>query len=104
MQNPFEALSTVKLTSAVTNSTLVIPNAIQDVMIYNGAANAVYFRFNPAGDATVAAVPTGTLVDRLGCIPPGLTKTFEISPGGSTLNYIADTAGGVLVVSLGEGN
>ena len=105
MQNPFAVASTAKLASTVSNQTLALPGGFDSMLIYNGSTAVVYFRVNPTGSAaTAAAVAGATLVDGLGHIPGGVTEVFTIPSGGGTLNYIADTTGGALVVTLGSGS
>ena len=104
MQNPFAAASTAKLTSTVANQTLAIPNGFENMLFYNGGTAVVYFRMNPTGAAnTAAVVPGAALVDGLCCVPPSVTEVFAVPPAGGTLNYIADTTGGTLTLTLGSG-
>ena len=105
MQNPFAPTATAKLTSTVANQTLAIPNGAEDLLLYNGSTAVIYFRMNPTGAAAVVAVvPGGTFVDGLCCVPPSVTEIFTVPSGGGTFNYIADTTGGPLILTLGSGS
>ena len=104
MQNPFAVASTAKLNSTVTNQTLALPTGVENLLLYNGSTAVIYFRVNPTGVTAPAVVPGAALVDGLGCVPPSVTEVFTVPPAGGTLNYIADTTGGTLTVTLGMGS
>ena len=90
--------STAALTSTTSSQTLAVPVGSSSLVVYNGGANPVYLAY-----AASVAVPGSTLVDGVFCMQPGTTQSFCKPPDATTLAYIAATAGGVLVVSVGEG-
>ena len=102
MDVPFTPQGTIELTSAAADASTPIPANADTVVLYNGAANPVYFRF----DSTAAVVPNGgAVVAGLGCIAPGSTQSFSVprSTAPGVMHFIAKTAGGILVASFGNG-
>jgi hypothetical protein len=96
---PFHASKTVRLASTASSQTVSIPAGFDDMVIFNGSTFPVYVKY-----ADSVAVPTlGTFVDQLICIQPNTSQTFNNRDGGGTLAYIADGAGGTLVISIGAG-
>jgi len=86
----------VVLASTLASQTTVVP-AGGTLVVYNGAANPVYLTFG----ASVAVPGTGNWTSDLLIVQPSTTQAF--ANGGGTLAYIASTAGGLLVLSVGEG-
>lgn len=95
---PFTASQTVKLTSTTSSQTVTIPNGYNTLEVYNGGLYPVYIKY-----AATVAVPSTTWVDSVVCIQPATTQVFANPPGGGVLAYIAETSGGSLVLSVGEG-
>lgn len=97
--SPFRCGQTVKLTSGLTSQTVVISASASTIVVYNAGANPVHL----AHGATVA-VPTATPSAVL-TVAPGSTQSFDVSDArtGTSLSYIAETAGGLLYISWGEG-
>ncbi len=87
----------VVLTSTTASQTTTVPGGNGTLVVYNGAANPVYLTFG----ATAVIPAAGTWTSDLMVIQPGTTQTFAAS--GGTLAYIASTAGGALILSVGEG-
>jgi len=95
----FTPLSTVVLTSTTSSQTTTVPANSGNMVAYNGGTNTVYLTF-----ANSLAVPTtGTWTASVIAVQPGTTQTFTIPPAGGTLAYIAETAGGELILSVGQG-
>ncbi len=96
---PFHSSKTVKLTSTTSSQTVAVPAGFDDIVIYNGGNYPVYLKYG-----TSVAVPVvGTWTDKLICVQPGTTQTFNNRDGGGTLAYIAETTGGTLILSVGDG-
>lgn len=68
--------------------------------LYNAGANIVYAAFG----ASVTVPVVGTWTPGLIAVPPGATQLLANPNSGSSLAYIAETAGGTLILSVGEGN
>jgi hypothetical protein len=96
---PFTSSQTVKLTSTTSSQTVVVPNGFNSLSIYNAGANPVYFALG----ASVAVPTVGTWVPGVIAVQPSTTQVFATVPMGGTFAYIAETAGGTVVVSVGEG-
>ena len=99
MAEPFTVSSTVVLTSTTSSQTTAVPAGGSSIIVYNGGANVVYLTFA----ATVAVPTTGTWTPNVIAAQPETTQSFGISRDGGTLAYIASTAGGLLVLSVGSG-
>lgn len=97
--NPFRCGQTVKLTSTTSTQTLTIPTSASTLVVYNAAANPVHL-----AHAATVAIPTSTPSAVL-TVAPGSTQSFDLSDArtGASLSYIAETAGGALYLSFGEG-
>ena len=95
----FTASSSVLLTSTTASAATVIPAGNDDLLIYNGAANAVYM----AWAANVAVPAAGVWGAGLIIIPPGVSMKIGCPIAGGSLAYIAATAGGALTISAGIG-
>jgi hypothetical protein len=95
----FTAASTSKLTSTTSSQTVTIPVGYTALEVYNAAANPLYLKF-----AASVAVPSSSFADGVIAIQAGTTQVFSIPPGATTLAYIAETAGGTMLLSVGEGS
>ena len=96
--DPFAAAATVVLTSTLASQTTTVPSRGAGTLVaYNAGPNVVYLK---AG-TTVAVPVAGTWTDGVTAIAPGSTQS--ISNVGGSLAYIAETAGGGLYLSIGEG-
>jgi hypothetical protein len=95
----FTAASTSKLTSTTSSQTVAIPIGYSALEVYNAGANMVYLKF-----AASVAVPSSSFADGVLAVQAGTTQVFSIPPGQTTLAYIAETAGGPMVLSVGEGS
>lgn len=95
----FQSGSTIRLTSTTSSQTVTVPAGFPSITIYNGAANPVYLAF----EASVAVPTLGVWADQVICVQPGTTQVFDNHDAGGTLAYIASTAGGELVISIGDG-
>ncbi len=87
----------VVLTSTTSSQTTQVPGGNGTLVVYNGAANPVYLTYG----ATASVPAAGTWTGDIFIVQPGTTQTFAAS--GGTLAYIAATAGGTLILSVGEG-
>ncbi len=87
----------VVLTSTTSSQTTTVPGGNGSLVVYNGAANPVYLTFG----ASIAIPATGTWTSDITVVQPGTTQVF--ASGSGTLAYIAATAGGLLILSVGEG-
>lgn len=96
---PFTSSQTVKLTSTTASQTVVVPNGFNSLSIFNAGANPVYFAYG----ASIAVPTVGTWVPGLIAVQPSTTQVFANRPSGGTLAYIAETAGGTVLLSTGEG-
>ena len=97
--NPFHSAKTIKLTSTTSSQTVTVPAGFDNFVIYNGGSNPLYLKYG----ASVAVPTVGAWVDQLICVQPGTTQTFNNKDGGGTLAYIAETAGGTVIISVGDG-
>ena len=87
----------VVLASTTSSQTTTVPSGNGTLVVYNGGANPVFMTYG----ATVAVPATGTWTSDIVVVQPGTTQSFAAS--GGTLAYIAATAGGALILSVGEG-
>lgn len=99
MPMPFSPKDTVVLTSTISNQSVTLPPGATTMMVYNAAANPVYLRLGSAAAVPGSTFPQGPIM----VVQPGTTQMFSIAGTGMALNYIAATAGGALVVSVGDG-
>ena len=96
--DPFASAATVVLTSTTASQVTTIPGRGAGTLVaYNAGANVVHVK----SAATVAVPVTGTWTDGITSIAPGSTQS--ISNVGGQLAYIAETAGGALYLSIGDG-
>ena len=95
----FTGAASVKLTSTTSTQATALPAGNPSIVCYNGGANVVWLKY---GD-TVAAPTGGTWTAGLMCLQPGTTQVFGAPQSGGNLAYIAETAGGLLTVSVGGG-
>ena len=96
---PFTSSQTVKLTSTTASQTVVVPNGFNSLTIYNAGIYPVYFAYG----ASVAVPTVGTWVNGVIAVQPSTTQVFANTPVGGTMAYIAETAGGTVLVAVGEG-
>lgn len=90
----------VILTSTTSTQTTTVPaNGGESMVIYNGGANTVYFKWA----ASIAIPATGTWTPSIISVAPGTTQSFSNDIRGGSFSYIAVTAGGLVIISLGEG-
>ena len=97
----FAAGNVVTLTSTLSSQTTTVPGGGNGtMMVQNNAANTVYLK----AAATIALPVAGTWTTPLIAVGPSQTQTIANPlPNGGTLAYIAEIAGGGLVLSIGEG-
>ena len=95
---PLTAGATAVLTSTTSSQTVTLPSGYNSLCAYNGGSNPVFLKIGAS-----VAVPGATFDAGVICVQPGTTQVFGISPTGGTLAYIAQTAGGTLVLTVGEG-
>lgn len=96
---PFASAQTAKVTSALTSASITIPRGQSTMVVYNAAANPVHLGF-----LATAVVPGGAFAAEMMTVAGGSTQTFDISGQNETVvSYIAETAGGALYISLGQG-
>lgn len=95
---PFNASQTVKLTSTTSSQTVTVPTGYNQIVVYNGGTNVVYLAY-----AATVAVPGSSWSPGVVPVQPGTTQVFANKREGGTLAYIADSSGGTLVLSVGEG-
>lgn len=96
---PFTSSQTVKLTSTTSSQTVTVPNGFNSLTIYNAGANIVYFAYG----ASVAVPTVGTWANNVIAVQPSTTQVFANIPVGGTMAYIAETGGGTVILSVGEG-
>ena len=96
---PFTSSQTVKLTSTASSQTVTVPNGYNSLTIYNAGIYPVYFAYG----ASVAVPTGGTWVSNVISVQPATTQVFANTPVGGTMAYIAETAGGTVILSVGEG-
>ena len=97
--NLFSPNATVVLTSTTSSQTTSVPGGNTTMIAYNAGSNPVYMRF-----AATVAVPDATWdYEPIYVVQPSTTQAFSIPSAGGTLAYIASTAGGTLVLSVGNG-
>lgn len=96
---PFHPIATAKLTSTTASQTLASCPRGTTLRVINKAANPVYLQWGAA-----AAIPDGTIADNAGVmvVDAGQTAQFTTQGANGNLSYIAETAGGPLIVSIGE--
>ncbi len=96
--DPFAAAATVVLASTLVSQTTTVPSRGAGTLVaYNAGPNVVYLK-----SAATVAVPTGgAWADGVTALAPGSSQS--VSAVGGTLAYIAETAGGGLYLSIGEG-
>ena len=95
---PFISYATAVLTSTTTSQTITTPTGTNSVVVYNGGSYPVFLRYGSS-----VAVPGSSFAPGVSCVQPGTTQTFADAPEANTLAYIAQTSGGLLVISVGEG-
>lgn len=95
----FTPASSVTLTSTTSSQSTLVPTGAYSITVYNGGANVVWLKWG----ASITAPVTGTWTDGVFAIQPGTTQSFSAPQGGGTLAYIAETAGGQLIVGVGSG-
>jgi len=95
---PLTPAQTCVLTSLPTSQTLTVPIGYGTLEVYNAAADTVFLKW-----AASVAVPTSTWADGVIAVQPETTQSFGMPPGATSLSYIAQTLGGALVISVGEG-
>lgn len=96
--DPFAAASTVVLASTLASQTTTVPTRGAGTLVaYNAGPNVVYLK----SGATVAVPTAGVWTDGVTALAPGSTQSVSAISG--TLAYIAETAGGALYLSIGEG-
>ena len=96
---PFTSSQTVKLTSTTSSQTVTVPTGYNSLSIYNSGVYPVYFVYG----ASVVVPTVGTWVSGMIAVQPATTQVFANVPTGGTMAYIAETAGGTVVLSVGEG-
>ena len=97
--DPFASAATVVLASTLVNQTTTVPSRGAGTLVaYNAGPNVVYLK----SGATVAVPTAGVWTDGVTAIAPGSTQS--VSNVGGQLAYIAETAGGALYLSIGEGS
>lgn len=96
---PFTSSQTVKLTSTTVSQTVTVPNGYNSLTIYNGGINTVYFAYG----ASVAVPSIGAWASNVISVQPSTTQVFANAPVGGTMAYIAETGGGTVILSAGEG-
>ena len=97
--DPFASAATVVLASTLVSQTTTVPSRGAGTLVaYNAGPNVVYLK----SAATVAVPAAGVWTDGVTAIAPGSTQS--VSNVGGTLAYIAETAGGALYLSIGEGS
>ena len=98
--DPFIAAQSVVLTSTTSTQATIVPGGgAGTLVVYNAGANVVYLKWA----ATVAVPVLGTWTSGVTAIAGGSTQSLSNNPFGGTLAYIAETAGGELILSIGEG-
>lgn len=95
---PLIPAQTCVLTSTTSSQTVTVPVGYGTLEVYNAALNTVFLKW-----AATVAVPGSTFADGVIAVQPATTQCFGISPTQTTLAYIAQTAGGTLVLTVGEG-
>ena len=90
----------VILTSTTSSQTTTVPvGGGETLTVYNAGANPVYLKWG----ASVAIPATGTWTSGLIVAAPTTTQSFGNNVAGGALSYIAATAGGTLILTVGEG-
>ena len=95
----FAPSSTVVLTSTTSSQTTSVPGGGGAMQVYNGATNTAYL----AWAASIAVPAGGTWTPGVIAVAPGTTQVFAVPQPGGTLAYIAENAGGELILSVGAG-
>ena len=97
---PLNAGSTCKVTSALTSASVALlpGNGSQTLDVYNAGANPVHL-----SASAVAVVPGATFTPGVMTVSPGSTQTFSIGPNTTVVSFIAETAGGALYLTIGDG-
>lgn len=99
----FAAEQSIQLTSTTASQTVTLPAGYNSVRVHNPAANTVWLKYSGVGSTPVAANPGGTFNQNTMFVPTGGVLDLQISPAGGALAYIADTAGGLLNISVSRG-
>lgn len=95
----FTPASSVSLTSTTSSQVTSVPVGAYSITVYNGGANVVWLKWA----ATVAVPTAGTWTDNVFAVQPGTTQSFSAPQSGGSLSYIAETAGGQLIIGVGSG-
>lgn len=96
----FTSRATTVLTSTTSSQTVTVPTGEPTMIVHNAASNPVYLKWG----ASVAVPTTFASGDWTMAVPAGLSRSFDIPQAGGTLAYIASTAGGSLIISIGSGD
>ena len=101
----FRTYATVALTSTTTSQNIQMPSgqSNQALCAYNAAANIVYLAIGTTSSIIVAEPSSFAAGVGFISVPPGGTFSFGADCDGKWLAYIAVTAGGKLVLSVGDG-
>ena len=98
--DPFAASQTVVLASTLASQTTSVPSGGSGTLvIYNGGPNVLYVKWG----GTVAVPTAGVWTLGVMALAPGSTQSIGNTPGGGLLSYIAEVAGGEVIMSIGEG-
>lgn len=95
---PLIPAQTCVLTSTTSSQSLTVPVGYGTLEVYNAASNPVFLKW-----ASSVAVPGTSFADGVIAVQPGTTQCFGINPSFTTLSYVASTAGGQLIITVGEG-
>ena len=98
----FAAEQSIQLTSTTSSQTVTLPAGYNSVRVHNPAANTVWLKY-AGGAAVTAANPGGAFTQNVMFVPTGGVLDLQISAAGGQLAYIADTAGGLLNISVSRG-
>ena len=98
----FAAEQSVQLTSTTTSQTVTLPAGYNSARVYNAAANTVWLKYSGIGSTPTSANPGATFSPVM-FVSPSSTADIQIAPSGGSLAYIADTAGGLLNISVSRG-
>jgi phage-related minor tail protein len=98
----FAAEQSIQLTSTTASQTVTLPVGYTSMRVYNAAANTVWLKYSGQGTTPTAANPGSTFAAVM-FVQPGATVDLQISVAGGALAYIADTAGGLLNISVSRG-
>lgn len=95
---PLTPAKTCVLTSTTSSQTVTMPAGYSTLEVYNAAADTVFLKW-----AATVAVPGTSFADGVIAVQPETTQSFGMPPGATSLSYIAQTLGGTLVITVGEG-